>query len=141
MAFFVRTTGLVTCTRCNETKDASSFPSEPRKRNGLKSHCRKCSGVSSAAWKIKHNYHTTTLIMKKYGITENEYLTMMVLQDSCCAICKEDFVPEVKPIVDHDHTTGEVRGLLCRQCNSALGFFKDDPELLDKAGRYLCRFS
>lgn len=68
---------------------------------------------------------------------------MMIAQDNLCALCKQ---PErmrhpkggVKRLhVDHDHTTGAVRSLLCSACNSGLGMFKDDMELLQLAVKYL----
>lgn len=55
-----------------------------------------------------------------------------------CAICSTPF-DEDRPHVDHDHESGKVRGLLCSLCNPGLGFFKDDPELLEAAVRYLDR--
>lgn len=75
---------------------------------------------------------------KLYGITEEDYKTLLNKQNNCCAICKTDFktLPR-RPDVDHCHTTGRVRGLLCWTCNGGLGQFYDDVELLEKAIEYL----
>ena len=72
-------------------------------------------------------------VLKKYGLCEADYQAMVVWQCGACLICKK-----VKPlVVDHDHATGKVRGLLCSHCNSALGFLMDDPTLVDEAAQYL----
>ncbi len=79
---------------------------------------------------------------KKYGITFDEYEEMLLQQGGVCAICEK---PETiylreklaRMAVDHDHKTGAVRGLLCRQCNNGLGCFKDDTDIISKAIDYL----
>lgn len=76
--------------------------------------------------------------IKKYGINIVTYEFMLQEQDGKCWICGlED--NEGKLAVDHDHNTGEVRGLLCRNCNRGLGMFRDDPTLLLKAHKFLTR--
>lgn len=70
----------------------------------------------------------------QYGITLEDFDRMMSDQRNSCAICHELLV---KPCVDHDHETGVVRGLLCSNCNSGLGMFKDDIRLLAGAIVYL----
>ena len=73
-----------------------------------------------------------------YGITPEDYNQMFVDQDGCCAICSIHQSELNKRLaVDHCHATGEVRGLLCDKCNMALGLFKDDQDLLNKAIHYL----
>ena len=73
-----------------------------------------------------------------YGITAGEYATMLAAQHGRCAICAvaQTEVPR-RFAVDHCHETGKVRELLCFHCNSSMGKFKDDPELLEKAANYL----
>lgn len=77
-------------------------------------------------------------LMKQYGITPMEYDDMLERQEYLCAICSTD-TPGHKGMfmVDHCHGTGVVRGLLCNTCNSGLGMFKDNVELLAKAIEYL----
>jgi hypothetical protein len=73
-----------------------------------------------------------------YGISEEIYDEMLAAQGGACAICdatKDKNQPHFG--VDHDHDTGKVRGILCSQCNRALGLFKDSPELLRGALRYM----
>ncbi len=78
----------------------------------------------------------------KFGITLKQYGDMLLAQNGCCAICKH---PEtatrngvVKALaVDHDHETGAIRGLLCVACNTGIGKFKDDRNLMLSAVKYL----
>ena len=73
-----------------------------------------------------------------YGLTEEQFQTMLSSQDGKCSICGRERSQLVKQLcVDHDHETGKVRGLLCDKCNRGLGFFNDDHELLKKALNYL----
>lgn len=72
----------------------------------------------------------------KYGITIEQYEALFSAQGGACAICARP--PGTKPLcVDHDHNTGAVRGLLCSQCNTALGVFGDNEAGLRKALDYL----
>ena len=71
--------------------------------------------------------------LKLYGLTHEEYLVLYDTQQGRCALC----AAEGELVVDHCHTTGRVRGLLCRLCNSGLGMFKDDTAVLAKAIAYL----
>lgn len=75
----------------------------------------------------------------KYNLTTEQYQELYDKQDYRCAICNEheDETARKKLVVDHCHTTGNVRGLLCNNCNSGLGLFRDDLSLLIKAKKYL----
>lgn len=77
--------------------------------------------------------------LKKYGLNMDQYAAMVAAQDNRCAICGD------RPsgvgrfgslVIDHDHDTGAVRGLLCSSCNRALGWFRDDPEIVRRALAY-----
>lgn len=70
----------------------------------------------------------------KYHITEVEYKKLLV-ENKACQICGVSFTET--PHLDHDHKTNKIRGLLCKRCNLALGGFRDDPALLQKAYNYL----
>lgn len=75
------------------------------------------------------------------GLTVRAYNRMLYAQNERCAICLHVVKRDNGDVldVDHDHSTGEVRGLLCRNCNVGLGHFKDDPKLLHTAELYLLR--
>jgi hypothetical protein len=74
---------------------------------------------------------------RRYGITEADYLKMLAAQGGACSVCKTA-PPESELLhVDHDHMTGQVRSLLCKGCNTALGNIQDDPEKAAKLAEYL----
>jgi len=76
------------------------------------------------AWRLK----------AEYGLSVEAYESLVKGQDNRCAICKVEMEP---PQVDHCHTKGHVRGLLCIHCNLGLGHFRDSPETLETAIEYL----
>jgi hypothetical protein len=71
--------------------------------------------------------------LRKYGLSEETFSALLGSQGGVCAICKI----EEPTAVDHDHSTGQVRGLLCHLCNAGLGHFQDDIGRLDAAKTYL----
>ena len=74
-------------------------------------------------------------LIRKYGITQADYDAMFAAQGGCCAICER--TQERAFDVDHDHDTGEVRGLLCTNCNRMIGHAGDSAERLTDAAFYL----
>ncbi len=74
-----------------------------------------------------------------YGITPEAFDAMRERQCGACDICKEPFTKT--PRVDHDHSTGFVRSLLCHGCNAGLGFFRDSPELMEAGADYIRKHS
>jgi hypothetical protein len=79
--------------------------------------------------------------LKKFGLTLEEFRKMLTQQNDCCAICGYSDMSDRNffPLVDHCHKTGRVRGLLCLNCNMAIGKMRDDPSLLANAILYLER--
>ena len=76
-------------------------------------------------------------LRRTYGIGLEKYNSLLSEQSGVCAICKNECVSGKKLAVDHDHYTGEVRGLLCCKCNRGLGNFGDNIDLLKSAVLYL----
>lgn len=77
--------------------------------------------------------------LRQYNITIEEYEEMLEAHGHKCAICgySDKSSPKFFPMVDHDHASGKVRGILCSNCNTAIGKMKDNPELLKRAAEYL----
>jgi hypothetical protein len=75
--------------------------------------------------------------IKKYGLKRGQFEEMLAARGGRCDICAEVIVN--RPCLDHCHRTGSVRGILCNACNSALGSFRDSPDLLRAAIAYLKR--
>ena len=78
---------------------------------------------------------------RTYGIGLEKYNSLLSEQSGVCAICKTECVSGKKLAVDHNHDTGEVRGLLCCRCNRGLGNFNDNLDRLEEAVLYLQRYS
>ena len=88
--------------------------------------------------KDREEYHRAYDLKRRYGITIEEYDQMLEDQGHRCKICRTD-EPGGKGRfhLDHCHSTGKIRGLLCSSCNHGLGHFKDNVLLLEQAIRYL----
>lgn len=76
-------------------------------------------------------------LKRKYGMTIEEYDAMLEAQGGGCFICGKPPRDDISLHVDHDHSTGRIRGILCFCCNNALADFQEDPALLGKAVTYL----
>lgn len=87
-------------------------------------------------WRKRNPNKARDIQLKKYGITWEDYYLIFTEQEGLCAIC--GYFSDKKTLhVDHDHSTGKVRGLLCRKCNVALGMLQDDPNILKRAAAYV----
>lgn len=86
-------------------------------------------------------YIKDTRLKRIYNISLDDYNNLLISQNECCKICtkhKSEFSKALA--VDHNHDTGQVRGLLCDLCNRGLGMFRDNPLLLIKANEYLVSY-
>lgn len=80
-------------------------------------------------------------LIKAYGITPKDYNKIFEEQKGCCAICERHQTEFKKKLsIDHNHNDGQVRGLLCHNCNVGLGNFKDDIELMKRGIDYLNKY-
>ena len=104
------------CPKCGRKLPESEFA--PRTR-----HCKKC----------RRDYDW----QYKYGISPEQYFKMYKEQSGKCKIC-DCKLPDKKYLdIDHNKLTGDIRGLLCNNCNKGLGCFMDSPEILRRAAEYL----
>jgi hypothetical protein len=96
--------------------------------------------ASHIAWRKKNPDRVRILQRRhKYGISADSYNKLLMIQDSKCAICFKIFVSN--PDIDHNHRTGQIRGLLCRSCNLMLGCSKEDIKVLRQAIHYLDKYT
>lgn len=95
--------------------------------------CRK----QSLRIRTKHRDKQHACRLKKYGLTELDYESLLKKQHGVCAICKRPEAQVKKLAVDHCHDENKIRGLLCMRCNVGLGNFEDNPNLLKAALMYL----
>lgn len=103
--------------------------------------CRKCRTDSESKRRLQDlDAYYLAKVESKYGITKEQYFLLYEEACGACQVCGT--VPTGKgPYrslnVDHDHATGKVRGLLCAACNKALGYARDNPQILRKLANYL----
>lgn len=119
------------------------YKSKRKTKKDLDAEKKKKASEYQKEWIKKMGGHRAIQLKRDFGITVEQYDEMLKGQDSVCAICgkpetSRNKYRDVQPLaVDHCHTTGKVRALLCSNCNRGLGCFKDDPDLLLKAVSYL----
>jgi hypothetical protein len=97
--------------------------------------------AANKAW--KKEYDRARWLRNAYGLTLAEYEALLSAQGGKCAVCNStDTGRKNSPwSIDHCHATGRVRGLLCHQCNIALGHARDNPALLRAMARYVEKFA
>jgi hypothetical protein len=126
------------CKTCECVLPVSDFYKRKGGRIGHFSECKKCYLARSRAWHQTNPERCRASQLKyRFGITPADYDRLLQKQEGACAICGCKCTTGKRLAVDHDHETGAVRGLLCLPCNTALGAFKDQPELLRAAISYL----
>ncbi len=86
--------------------------------------------------RVRGNLRRSSL-QRKYGISVEDYDCLLQFQGGGCAICKQTETKKKRLAVDHDHSTGKIRGLLCTRCNTAIGLLKDSIVLCENAAGYL----
>jgi len=106
---------------CGQVKSIDEFYVKDRSTGRRDAKCKAC--------RIIHQREKTL------GVTQDEYLSMFTKQQGRCGICDSRlYSKRYKAFaVDHDHKTGRIRGLLCTNCNTAIGLLRDDPIALQRA--------
>ncbi len=135
--------GFKICKKCKLPKKKEDYYKSNTYKSGFRPECIECCGELGKKYPKTKDQVRESRYKNAYGITLEEYNKMFVSQGGVCCICK---LPETRQnvkgvtstlAVDHDHETGEVRGLLCGHCNQGLGHFKDNTENLLNAAIYL----
>lgn len=135
-----------TCTKCLITKHDWCFyvytESDKHTTGKLHASCKKCQNEARANHRKENPILTSAnarrcKIKRLFGITEKQYNDLLSFQSDVCAICKKKSRDGRRLHIDHNHTTKQVRGLLCHDCNRGIGIFKDDYELLESALKYI----
>jgi len=111
----------------------SEYQKQWRKRNP-ESHARTC-----ARTKKKYSTLAWPRLLLKYGLSVDDYNRLSEKQNNVCAICGNKNGKRIHLAVDHNHSTGMVRGLLCTPCNIGIGNLKEKPEIIRSAAAYLER--
>ena len=138
------------CSTCNITKPAAEFHAQANAPGGLAYSCKECKRAYN-----RDRYKRQDVAYKqrassaksKYGLSWPEVQLMHSVQDGKCRICRTGISLAVggdratTACVDHCHSSGAVRALLCNLCNSGLGKFKDNPAVLKAAALYLEYFT
>lgn len=137
-----------TCSKCGQSKDINQFYRLSSSPTGRNPQCKACYRQNG----LRHyQRHRTKLIKqasvdnrrRKYGVTQEIFEALLAAQSYQCAICAVQLTSDrfsLRPQIDHCHATGKVRGILCSKCNTALGSFGDQEEILLKAVQYLIKY-
>lgn len=141
------------CQKCGVWKEADAFYKRSASPNGLQPNCKECEReyakgyyarnrdryrIKQAIWaeanrEYKREWHKANYLRKTWGLTFDQLNEMIEAQKRRCAVCSV----QAELVIDHDHASGRIRGLLCQPCNKGLGHFHDDPEMLEAAAQYL----
>jgi hypothetical protein len=156
------------CKTCGVAKSLDDFYSNPTGRDGTRPECRACTKAWRKGWYTENREREIQRVLawqrehpdllaarmeafraagkkkvsdrkshlkRKYGLTLDEFDRLLEAQGGVCVICGREGVDHV----DHDHNTGRVRGILCFQCNVAIGLLEDDVDRIAAAIAYLDR--
>ena len=123
------------CSKCGELKPAAAFGRASKHASGLRSECNNCRKVERA---LNREATKDRALQRLYGISLVEFQALLVSQGGVCAVCKGASGSK-RYAADHDHATGRVRGILCTSCNSALGLFRENNAIIERAIDYIER--
>lgn len=126
------------CTVCHSTKEISAFTNQSQSPDGKSPQCKSCRAL--VRQQVDPAKNRERFLNWKYGIGDAEYQRMLEKQAGVCAICARPQLTHRKYLdIDHCHSTGKVRGLLCSNCNRGLGYLQDDPTRILRLAQYALR--
>jgi hypothetical protein len=126
------------CKTCKTTQPLENYQKDSTKKDGLRPYCKICTSNRRKELLSKETIRQRNL-EKNFGKGVLEiYDKLFHEQQGKCAICDSTENGRYKHLsIDHDHSNGKIRGLLCNNCNRGLGLLKDNPEVLRKAADYV----
>jgi hypothetical protein len=126
------------CPHCKQVKPVTEFRKDTKRPDGRGGYCCACANMRNREAHSRNKTRTKARHLRAlHGITRDDYLAMLNAQGGGCAICGKPQDENRWHPLDHDHKTGKVRGILCNQCNTALGGFRDNPQFMLAAIEYL----
>lgn len=131
------------CPKCKESKALELFNKASKEKDCLQRLCRDCQRDSSRKYLSTDKGATTTRrahLRRSYGIDLKTYEGLLIAQGNKCKICGADSNTDKRAryfVIDHCHSSGEVRGLLCSKCNALLGLAQEREDILETAKQYL----
>lgn len=147
-------TDMKTCRDCKKEKEQNLFIRNGGFKSGYDTLCLLCNRKRVKAWRKKNpekravqskregqkEYSRSKQYRVYYGITLDDYNKMFAAQNGCCAICKTHQTHFKRRLsVDHNHTSQQIRQLLCHNCNALLGHAKENVNVLETAISYLTK--
>lgn len=140
------------CPACDTDKPIDEFTNNRSRPDGKASYCKLCTRQKLKERRQKPDYPEKQrffFMQWKYGLTQQEFRKILALQEGKCAVCGTQSSDVERPgftrsgkknkglVVDHDHNTGAIRGLLCDRCNRAIGLLRESAMVLAKAAAYV----
>ena len=154
------------CSKCGEAKPEAEFHKDLRWSGGLRAQCKTCEAkyrevnrekirlAKAARYELNRvdilsreaekrescpGRHRESHLKNRYGLTTVEFEDLLRGQSGKCKLCETSFSGNGiwGPRIDHDHASGDIRGLLCHSCNVGIGLLKESPEILQRAIKYL----
>lgn len=141
------------CKNCKIEKDEKlGFYRNKTQKDGYNTWCKICARNYTDKYKIINKEERNAYLiqyrknnpkkikeanLKRYNLSLQDFEDMLGIQENKCSICNNTFTNKNIPCVDHCHISKQVRSLLCKWCNRALGLFKDDPTICKMAAQYL----
>jgi hypothetical protein len=131
------------CGLAGVPQPVGNFSKGEKNKDGLQYHCKKCQrsqnrlrSQESEVWNRKQSWR----LLNRYGITLEQKRFLWAKQRGLCKCCGDE-LPFKKSCTDHIHGTMIVRGIICKPCNTAIGYLRDSPERCYKAAAYLEPFA
>jgi hypothetical protein len=140
------------CSKCEKYKELEEFNKRSSTKDGYRPECKECQASNNKTYRSNNTrvriptsgssqYRARVAqIRRDFNLSEEQIVCMMDEQSGCCGICGDSLVyPEsIKTYcIDHCHSTGGVRGLLCSNCNAGIGLLGDTLDSVKKAVKYL----